>query len=233
MRVFIIRKIFFDTETSGLDCFNCKVIELAMVIVENGEIIEKYDEFIDIGEPLSPKVMKLTGITNQMLRSEGKDEKTVACDLKDRLTDNTLMIAHNCQFDLMFVYQLLKRNFPDEADDIVSNLKWLDTVSVLKDRKKYPHKLIDAVHHYGIKEVNFHRAVDDTKALYYVTLAMKDERDDLAEYINVFGYNPKYGVSGLRAPFIKYKAQPFRCNDGKMVEEDKILPKIQSDKRIW
>lgn len=202
-----------------------------MVIVENGEIVEKYDEFINIGEPISPKVIELTGITNQMLKSEGKDEKTVANDLKERITDNTLMIAHNCQFDLLFVYQLLKRNFPDEAEDIVSNLKWLDTVSVLKDRKVFPHKLSDAVEYYKIEKVNFHRAVDDTKALYYVTLAMKKERDDLREYINVFGYNPKYGVSGPRVPFIEYKAQPYQ-NIG-LVPEDRILPKMSSYKRIW
>ena len=206
-----------------MDCFNCKIIELAMVIVEDGKIIEKYDEFINIGEPIPQQVTKLTGITNQMLISKGKDERTVANDIKERITDNTLMIAHNCQFDLLFLYQLLKRNFPDEADDMVSNLKWLDTVSVLKDRKKYPHKLIDAVKYYGIGEVNFHRAVDDTKALFYVTLAMKNERDDLAEYINVFGYNPKYGVSVGRFPFIEYKPQRFRY---RIAQPDEILPRL-------
>lgn len=201
-----------------------------MVIVEDGEIIEKYDEFINIGEPLSPKIIALTGITNQTLREEGLDERAVACDVMNRITDDTLMIAHNCQFDLLFLYALLKRNFPYDADDIISNLNWLDTVTVLKDRKDYPHKLIDAVKHYGIEEVNFHRAVDDTEALYEVTLAMKRERDDLAEYINVFGYNPKYGVNG-RLPFIKYKRQPYH-NQG-MLPQEKILPRMQSDKRIW
>ena len=200
-----------------------------MVIVEDGEIIEKYDEFINIGEPLSPKIIAFTGITNQTLREEGLDERTVARDVMDRITDDTLMIAHNCQFDLLFLYALLKRNFPYDADDIISNLKWLDTVTVLKDRKDYPHKLIDAVKHYGIEEVNFHRAIDDTEALYEVTLAMKRERDDLAEYINVFGYNPKYGVNG-RLPFIKYKRQPYH-NQG-MLPQEKILPRMQSDKRI-
>ena len=201
-----------------------------MVIVEDGEIIEKYDEFINIGEPLSPKIIALTGITNQTLREEGLDERAVACDVMNRITDDTLMIAHNCQFDLLFLYALLKRNFPYDADDIISNLNWLDTVTVLKDRKDYPHKLIDAVKHYGIEEVNFHRAVDDTEALYEVTRAMKRERDDLIEYINVFGYNPKYGVNG-RLPFIKYKRQPYH-NQG-MLPQEKILPRMQSDKRIW
>ena len=119
------------------------------------------------------------------------------------------MIAHNCQFDLSFVYALLKRHYPDEAEEIIGNLNWIDTVTVLKDRKDYPHKLIDAVKHYEIEEVNFHRAIDDTKALYDVTQEMKKERNDLKEYINIFGYNPKWGVSGYRFPFITYKRQHF------------------------
>ena len=219
-----IKIIFFDTETSGLDCSNCKIIELAMLTVENGEITEDYDEFVNIGEPLHPKITQLTSITNQMLSEEGLDEKTVANDIKERMTEGTLMIAHNCQFDLQFVYQLLARHFPDEAFEIVSNVNWLDTMSVLKDRKDYPHRLVNAVKHYNIEEVNFHRAIDDTKALYDVTLAMKSERNDLKEYINVFGYNPKYGVGGIRFPFIVYKSQPYH-NRG-MLPEDKILPRV-------
>lgn len=227
--MFIIKVIYFDTETSGLNCRNCNIIELAMFTVVDGEIVEKYDEFVNIGKPLPPNITRITGITNQMLREEGIEEDRVACDLKKRLTPGTVMVAHNCQFDLMFVHFLLKRHFPLEADDIVRNVGWLDTVSVLKDRKDYPHKLIDAVEHYGIEKVNFHRAIDDTKALYYVTLAMKDERDDLNEYVNVFGYNPKYPV-GFRFPFIDYKAQPYH-NCG-LVDQQRILPRKKSNQWV-
>ena len=217
-----IKIIFFDTETTGLDFRNCKIIELAMVTVENGEIIEEYDEFINIHEPIPPGITRITSITNDMIKNEGVEEESVARDLKERLTPNTLMIAHNAQIDLSFIYYLLKRNFPAEADDIVSSLNWIDTYTVLKDRKKYPHKLIDAVHHYDIEEVHFHRAIDDTKALYEVTKALKRERNDLVEYVNVFGYNPKYGVSGLTFPFIEYKAQYY---SNFMKSEDDILPR--------
>lgn len=217
-----MKTIYFDTETSGLDCRNCKIIELAMLIDEDGQITE-YDEFVDIGEPLHPKITRITGITNSMLANDGEKEEIVAQELKDNMTPGTLMIAHNCQFDLLFVYHLLKRHFPDEADEIVSNVDWLDTLSVLKDRKEYPHKLIDAVEHYRLEKVNFHRAIDDTKALYLVTQEMINERDDLYLYINEFGYNPKYGVSGPRFPFIEYKCQPYH-NRGLLPSED-ILPK--------
>ena len=207
--MFNIKVIFFDTETSGLDCSRCNIIELALLTVEDGVITETYYEFIDVGVPISRKISDLTGITNEMIKNEGIDEKSAALDLKQRLTPDTLMIAHNCQFDLQFLYSLLKRHFPQEADEIVSSLNWIDTVSILKDRKEFPHKLIDAVNYYEVPEVNFHRAIDDTKALYEVTKKMKEERDDLLDYVNVFGYNPKYGVSGKRFEFIEYKSQKF------------------------
>ena len=217
-----MRVIYFDTETTGLECSDCKVIELAMLTVVDGEIVEDYDEFIDIEEKLDAKITRLTGITDDDLANRGIYEDVVADDLKKRLTPGTVMIAHNCQFDLSFIYHLLKRHFPDEAYDMLSALKWIDTVTVLKDRKKYPHKLVDAVEHYGIEKVNFHRAIDDTKALYDVTQAMIGERDDLEEYLNVFGYNPKYGVSGPKFDFIEYKRQYFNnC----MVSPARILPK--------
>lgn len=216
-----MKVIYFDTETTGLDFTDSRIIELAMLIVEDGRI-EEYDEFINVGFDLPAKITEITGITDEMLITEGISEASVADDLKRNLTPGTVMIAHNCQFDLSFVYNLLKRHYPSQADDIVSSLDWIDTVTVLKDRKEFPHKLIDAVKHYGIEEVNFHRAIDDTKALYDVTLALKDERDDLDEYVNIFGYNPKWGVSGPKFPFIEYKRQYF--NKG-MVSPANILPR--------
>lgn len=215
-----MKVIYFDTETTGLDCSRCQIIELAMLTVIDGEIEERYDRFIRVDGPLPPRITEITGITDQMLNG-GKTEREVAEDLKVRLTPGTVMIAHNCQFDLQFVYHLLKRHLPMEADEIVESLDWIDTVTVLKDRKEYPHRLENAVEHYGIEKVNFHRAIDDTKALYDVTQAMKDERDDLDEYLNVFGYNPKYGVEG-RFPFIEYKPQRF---NRRMVGPDDILPR--------
>ncbi|MBE6495170.1 MAG: 3'-5' exonuclease [Methanobrevibacter thaueri] len=215
-----MKVIYFDTETTGLDCQSCKIIELAMITVIDDEIVDRYDEFIDIGEPLPLKITQITGITDKMLKGR-KTESEVANDLKDMLTPGTLMIAHNAQFDLSFIYNLLKRHYQDDADSIVGNLDWIDTLTVFKDRAKYPHKLCDAVEHYGIPEVNFHRAIDDTIALHEVTKAMIQERDDLKEYKNVFGYNPKYGVSGEEFSFIKYKKQFY---NNFMVPSSRILP---------
>ena len=47
------------------------------------------------------------------------------------------------------------------------------------------------------------------EALLEVCKAMDNERADLLSYVNVFGYNPKYGVTGDRLPRVTYWPQHF------------------------
>lgn len=181
-----------------------------MLIYENNEKVEEYDKFIKVGFPLTSKITELTGITDEMLENEGVSEETVAQDLKEKLIPGTVMIAHNAQFDLSFIYYLLVRHFPFDVESIVSNLDWIDTLTVLKDRKDYPHTLKDSVEFYELEDVNYHRAIDDTKALYEVVQAMKEKRNDLKGYLNLFGCNPKYPVDEkYRFSFIEYLKQPY------------------------
>ena len=89
---------------------------------------------------------------------------------------------------------------------------YLDTLTIYKDRAAYPHKLANAIEHYGLagKVVNSYRAIDDVKALLEVTKAMGAERGDLRDYVNIFGYNPKYGISGRHLKKVSYLQQGFR-----------------------
>lgn len=193
-----------------------------MLIYVDGVKVEEYDKFINISKPLPEKIIDLTGITDEMLENEGVSEEEVAYDLKNAIEEDSFMVAHNAQFDLSFIYFLLKRHFED-AYNIVSRANYIDTLTVLKDRKDYPHKLIDAVNYYDVDKVNFHRAIDDTKALYFVTQEMKNRRDDLMEYKNIFGYNPKWGISDPKFDFIDYRSQPYH-NSG-LLPQNKILPR--------
>ena len=42
---------------------------------------------------------------------------------------------------------------------------------------------------------------------------MEKEKDDLMNYVNLFGYNPKYGIEGKAIGSVTYKPQPYnpRC----------------------
>lgn len=209
--------VFFDTETSGLEPLEHQIIELAAIRVVRTEtgalrIEDKMDDFIRLpeGEHLRPEITELTHITDAMLQEEGKEPAEVAARFH-QLIEGTgtkrrvLLAAHNAQFDLLFTRQLLK------GHRINVELKFLDTLTVYKDRAAYPHKLEAAIRHYKLesKVQNSHRAIDDVCALLEVTKAMDEERDDLSTYINVFGYNPKYGISGEKIAGITYHAQDF------------------------
>lgn len=209
--------VFFDTETSGLEPLEHQIIELAAIRVVRTQtgalrIEDKMDDFIRLpeGVQLRPEITELTHITDAMLQEEGKEPAEVAARFH-QLIEGTgakhrvLLAAHNAQFDLLFTRQLLK------GHRLGVELKFLDTLTVYKDRAAYPHKLEAAIRHYKLesKVQNSHRAIDDVCALLEVTKAMDEERDDLSTYINVFGYNPKYGISGEKIAGITYHAQDF------------------------
>ena len=57
--------------------------------------------------------------------------------------------------------------------------------------------------------VNSHRAVDDVLATLAVMEEMEKERQDLHRYVNLFGYNPKYGIEGKAISSVTYKPQSY------------------------
>ena len=120
-----------------------------------------------------------------------------------------LLVAHNIQFDLLFILEMFKRcGMVPKAP----KLRALDSLTVYKDRAAYPHKLANAIEHYGLadKVQNSHRAIDDVLALYEVTKAVSEERDDLTDYIDLLGYNPKYGITGRKLRQITYMPQSYK-----------------------
>jgi DNA polymerase-3 subunit epsilon len=118
-------------------------------------------------------------------------------------------LAYNAHFDLSFLFYLLLRN---GDPTILKGKDKLDLLTVYKDRRPFPHKLCNAIESYGLsgKVVNSHRAIDDVLATVAVMEAMAKEKDDLDRYINLFGYNPKYGIDGKPIGSVTYKPQSFQ-----------------------
>jgi len=208
------RLMLFDTETTGLQYSRDEIIEFAAVVLEkrNGQIrvTEEYDELITLspGGFVPPMIEKLTGISNQDLRERGIPKTRVCCDIARMIQGNTLLLAYNAHFDLSFLFYLLLRS---GDPTILKGKDKLDLLTVYKDRRSYPHKLCNAIDAYGLsgKVVNSHRAVDDVLATVEVMKAMEAERDDLLCYVNLFGYNPKYGIEGKPIGSVTYKPQRF------------------------
>ena len=212
------RLFLFDTETTGLDFQRDEIIEFAAVVVEqeSGEIVirEDYDELISLspGGFIPQKIQELTGITNEDVQARGIPKDRLCRDIARMTEGNTLLLAYNAHFDLSFLFYLLLR---DGDPGILKGKDKLDLLTVYKDRRPYPHKLCNAIDAYGLtgKVVNSHRAVDDVIATVAVMEEMEKEKDDLMNYVNLFGYNPKYGIEGKAIGSVTYKPQPYnpRC----------------------
>ena len=208
------RLVIFDTETTGLLFSRDEIIEFAAVVVEqrDGEavVVKEYDELICLtpGNTVPPKIQQLTGISTQDILERGIPKEQVCRDIAEMVSGNTLLLAYNAHFDLSFLFYLLLRS-GDPA--ILKGKDKLDLLTVYKDRRSYPHKLCNAIDAYGLagKVVNSHRAVDDVRATVAVMEEMEKEKDDLLRYVNLFGYNAKYGIDGKPIGSVTYKPQGF------------------------
>ena len=210
--------VLFDTETTGLLFSRDEIIEFAAVVVENvggvPTVTREYDELVTLspGGFVPPKITELTGISTADIRERGLPKTRVCRDIAEMIAGNSLLLAYNAHFDLSFLFYLLLRH-GDPA--ILKGKDKLDLLTVYKDRRPYPHKLCSAIEAYGLtgKVVNSHRAVDDVIATVAVMEEMEKEKDDLLNYVNLFGYNPKYGIEGKAIGSVTYKPQPYnpRC----------------------
>ena len=208
------RLVLFDTETTGLQYSRDEIIEFAAVVVEQrgGEpvIVREYDELITLspGGVIPPMIEKLTGITQADVESRGIPKKQVCADIAQMFGGNTLLLAYNAHFDLSFLFYMLLR---DGDPTVLKGKDKLDLLTVYKDRRSYPHKLCNAIEAYGLsgQVVNSHRAVDDVIATVAVMKAMEEERSDLLNYVNLFGYNSRYGLDGKPIGSVTYKPQQY------------------------
>ncbi len=208
------RLVLFDTETTGLAYSRDEIIEFAAVAVERVDgksaVIQEYDQLIALapGSFVPPKIQELTGITTQDLRERGLPKTRVCRDIGEMIQGSTLLLAYNAHFDLSFLFYMLLR---DGDPAILKGKDKLDLLTVYRDRHSYPHRLCNAIEMYGLsgKVRNSHRAVDDVIATLAVMEEMEKEKDDLHRYINLFGYNPKYGIEGKPIGSVRYLPQPY------------------------
>ena len=207
--------VIFDTETTGLNFPRDEIIEFSAVVLERREnevvVTREYDNLISLtpGNTVPDMITQLTGISTTDILQRGISKEQVCADIAEMFAGNTLLLAYNAHFDLSFLFYLLLRN---GDPTILKGKDKLDLLTVYKDRRPFPHKLCNAIDAYGLsgQVVNSHRAIDDVLATVAVMEAMAAEKDDLEQYINLFGYNPKYGIDGKPIGSVTYKPQPYR-----------------------
>ena len=204
--------VAFDVETTGIDPYKDQIIELAAqrLFKKDGKLYtNQFHCYISLydGHKISAEAQAVNHISEDILAEKGINIESAIAKFKDFIGESSIIIAHNANFDMLFVsVAALKVGCLPffQSKDII------DTLTVFKDRAPYPHKLSDAIHYYGLEGTvkNSHSADDDSYALLSVFSRMANERNDLLQYVNLFGYNPKYPPQ-YRLKNIQYLPQPY------------------------
>ena len=116
--------VVFDLETTGLyPNSGDTIIEIGAVKIKDGVIIDRYDELIYPEKSLSEEIIKITGITNEMLNGK-RLEKECVIDFLNWVGDLP-MVAHNAKFDISFIENAIDRYNLDKLSNVV-----LDTLGI-------------------------------------------------------------------------------------------------------
>ncbi|MDR0761805.1 MAG: 3'-5' exonuclease [Campylobacteraceae bacterium] len=95
-----------DIETNGCSFQDSHIIEIGAVMLKNSKITEEFHSLIHT-PILSEAIIKLTGITQEMLKDAPSEAQTLE---KFRLfLGNSIFVAHNAEFDYFFLSQAYKR----------------------------------------------------------------------------------------------------------------------------
>ena len=160
-----------DLETTGFSATNDRITEIGIMKVKNKEVIDEFSCFVNPGRHIPERVTEVTNITDEMV----KDAETIEQVFPKMLEflgdqENTVIVAHNANFDVGFLKQNAKRLGYD------FDYSYLDTLSLAKDLfpdyKKY--KLGKIAENLGIKVEVAHRALDDVDTTVKVFNVMID-----------------------------------------------------------
>jgi DNA polymerase-3 subunit alpha (Gram-positive type) len=214
--------VVFDVETTGLSANYCTIIEMGAVKVKEGEILDRFSEFANPHHPLSPKIIELTSITDDMLLN-APEVDDVLRRFKEWVGD-AILVAHNASFDIGFLNAGYKKMGLDEVTNPV-----IDTLELARflypEFKSYGLGVLSKK--LGVELTQHHRAIYDAEATGNVLMVMiKDLREK--ELTNLDQLNQVKGsVDSYK------KARPSHCTI--LVQNSiglKNLFKIVSDSNI-
>ena len=156
-----------DVETTGLDPKVDRVIEIAVIHMQGGQVTDTFATLVDPEQELPEEVIRITGIRPEQLTSAPRFSR-VAAEVRARLTDR-IFVAYNLPFDRAFISEELGRvglDFPDVVP--------IDPLVFIRElHKTHGSKRLSAVaERLGITLSNAHRAQDDAEVAGHVLYAL-------------------------------------------------------------
>ena len=156
--------VAFDLETTGLSSLHDTIIEIGAAIMKGKEVLSTFQMFVDPHRPLQPKIIDLTGITDQMLAGQPDISEAIPQFLD--YVGGRPLCAHNADFDIGFVTAACERL------GIAFQPTYVDTLilaqNLMPELGKYKLNIVaDAL---SLPDFNHHRASDDAITCGYLLM---------------------------------------------------------------
>ncbi|QTQ12081.1 3'-5' exonuclease [Treponema parvum] len=166
----------FDTETTGITCETDKIIEIGAVKFDIDGVLDTYHTLVDPLSDIPEDVTNVNHITNEMVKGSPPVGKVLPDFL--RFIDNSILVAHNANFDLNFMNTELLRNGMKPLKN-----KTIDTLELA--RWAYPklgkYALQFLAKTFSINVENAHRADDDALVCMNLFLRCLKDTDSMQE----------------------------------------------------
>ena len=148
----------FDIETTGLSARAERITEIGAVIMKNGEVLQRFQTFVNPHKPIPHEIVELTGITDKDVFDAPDEDAALKEFIK--FAGGRTLVAHNAEFDISFMRAAAKRNGIHFAPSYIDTLTL--SQSLLPDMKRFKLDMVTA--RLGLPEFNHHRADDDALA---------------------------------------------------------------------
>jgi len=172
---------FLDTETTGRDPLNDRIVEVGIIIGQSGTVQRRQNWLINPQMPIPQAATDVHKITDDDVRDK-PTFAAVAHEILD-LLQNAVPAAYNAQFDRAFVRAEMERAGKLREDNAPPALRpgvdWLDPLVWSRHVYKHErvHRLGEVAARLGVQLQNAHRASDDAEAALLVLYTLgRDER---------------------------------------------------------
>ena len=228
-----IRDIIFDTETTGMDKNDDRLIEIGGVeLIDHFPTGRTFHVFINPdGKTVHPDALQVHGITDEFLQ-----DKPVFADVADDLLaffEGARWIAHNASFDMGFINvelgRLGKGPIPDE--------RVVDTLALARRKHPMGPNSLDALcKRYSIDNAHRtkHGALLDAELLAEVYIEMSGGRQAALRLVNA-GNGDEYDSDGnvrKLPPLVRPHALASRLHPEELEAHAKMVASIGDD-ALW
>lgn len=167
MRIEDATFVVVDTETTGVQAGEDRLVEIGAVKVRGGAIVGTFQHLIDPQRHVPSRITYLTGISTAMVFGQPTAAEVLPSFL-DFLGDG-ILVAHNLQFDYRFLQHELDRAGLPPLD--------VEALCTLRLARRLlpglPSRGLDALQaHFGITNGARHRALGDAEATAHVLLRL-------------------------------------------------------------